>query len=566
MQDPPGASTSGGGAWREVSGDGGVEGNGSIFRSGKATDAEPDPALEAGWMRHLSNTRALEFYISALETLGPEEHRVAFVTCCLHVARCFSDRAAMPPARREGKERERTSDKKGERGVEAEVQRQWESELRWQLRNLGEALWYYKRAVHAADDSQLLVGKQVASAALHGTALHNTACVRLRALAIMLTQRHLLQRRDRNNNGRRATKSVDAQKRAEAKLQLRLRTWMKGWSWRRCKGDERGWEHDDDSDENSGQSEGMLSDESDDGVVGMDGLDLAALDDSSYGGGDSEEYAEDCADSGSTVPIIRQDEAWEVREAERAVELCEEAAELFRRYVTQRGGYASMNSRAHVCGHTHAGMRARARTHARTRTHTHGLTWSTRRARCKIEQESALKSRDLAGFVAGALHAMEDCGSIAVAKDSGCGSIEDIRQWALSLPELPMPHVMACFDVSFHSERRGRLPALTIGDSEEGDTSLEDEATLYEGGKLKNAASNSNLTDADISFAGRKNQAFTQIMVDMAFRKAEVRSSWRLARFCAMVRSSDCDARYWALLQLDEMLVNLGMSTHPFDS
>ena len=129
-----------------------------------------------------------------------------------------------------------------------------------------------------------------------------------------------------------------------------------------------------------------------------------------------------------------------------------------------------------------------------------------------------------------------------------------------------MPHVMACFDVSFHSERRGRLPALTTGDSEEGDTSLEDAATLCKGGKLKSAASNSNLTDAEISFAGRKDQAFAQIMADMAFRKGEVRSSWRLARFCAMARSSDCDARYWALLQLDEMLVNLGMCTHPVDS
>ena len=60
-----------------------------------------------------------------------------------------------------------------------------------------------------------------------------------------------------------------------------------------------------------------------------------------------------------------------------------------------------------------------------------------------------------------------------------------------------------------------------------------------------------------VAGAGAQSQALDKVLADLEFRKAEVRASWRLGRFCAMARSADGDARYWALMQLDEMLVHL---------
>ena len=106
-----------------------------------------------------------------------------------------------------------------------------------------------------------------------------------------------------------------------------------------------------------------------------------------------------------------------------------------------------------------------------------------RRARCRIEHHSALESLDLARFVAAELQGLEGGGSLR--DDRGSSSFGEIIQSASALPELPMPHVMACFDVSFHGERR------------QGDM---------------------------MSLAGTKDKMFDEMMADMDFRKHELRA------------------------------------------
>ena len=457
-------------------------------------------AVGSGHAGRIWTERALEFFMSAFGALDACEHRGAYVACCMHIARCFSERAAalpsclpLPDMALGGAVVTGGANGGGRRvdgGGEHDVDRASDQKrgLRWQLRNLGEALWYYKRAACAAAEDGAAGGGEVVAAAMHGTILHNTACIRLRSLAVML-----LACRDTVHVGQGGPREG----RAEEVLR-QLREWRRGWSWRRGRGDGRGWEGDEQSEEDSSGSGEGLSGESEQesgGNVGVDldslsGLEASDGEESEVGGGGELE-----------VPIVRQEDPWEVLEVQRAADLLDEAAQLFEG------------------------------------------------ARCKIEHACAVRHRDLARSVEAELEQNYDgdCG--------GGGGVAEMSWCALALQELPMPHVMACFDARFHEPRvhRRHLPHLT------GKLSMEDAEALLESGAVKrfDPAARDNLTQVMVADAGAQSQAFDKMLADLEFRKAEMRASWRLGRFCSMARSADGDARYWALMQLDEMLVHL---------
>ncbi len=112
-----------------------------------------------------------------------------------------------------------------------------ERRTRWQLRNLGEALWYYKMVVAAADDAAGVGGVGGAAqvpAALVGTARNNMACIRLRALAIM----HSVYREGGGGGSRSGGGRGLARKALREGGMMRMLRWRRGWHWRR----RRRWE------------------------------------------------------------------------------------------------------------------------------------------------------------------------------------------------------------------------------------------------------------------------------------------------------------------------------------
>jgi len=112
-----------------------------------------------------------------------------------------------------------------------------ERRTRWKLGNLGEALWYYKMVVAAADDAAGVGGLGGAAqvpAALVGTARNNMACIRLRALAIM----HSVYREGEGGRSRSGGVRRLARKALSEGGMMRMLRWRRGWHWRR----RRRWE------------------------------------------------------------------------------------------------------------------------------------------------------------------------------------------------------------------------------------------------------------------------------------------------------------------------------------
>ena len=276
------------------------------------------------------------------------------------------------------------------------------------------------------------------------TGHNNLACVRLRALSLMLAACNKYV--NTHEVGRRLHEGQASPGKAHEEAMEVLRTWRRGWSWRRQReresgtgrrfswggtyatilGDDGGGGADGKQAEDGSSGLGAGVWKTGSGVQGScegpseessssDGLSEESESSGLYGGAnggedgrevsglDQEFDDEECLyEAGRAVPVITQRELWVVREAQRAAESCEEAMNLF----TQ--------------------------------------------ARCVVESAVATKNRELASSLVQDVETQMENGA-----GEEVGEGEDECQW---MPQvLPLPHIMACFD------RRHHLPWYDVG-------------------------------------------------------------------------------------------------------
>jgi len=446
------------------------------------------------------------------------------MTTCAHIARCFVERASRgrpgdSSARdvNDGEGKEFSEDvrriddmRAGEdrRDDKREIAKGTMQNVKWLLKNLGEALWYYKTVVAGALEHNAFESGHDVPAALVATSYNNMACIRLRVACIIHSACC--------NGSESGGMGADPAGEERQELMLRLRKWRRGWTWRRrwtqqmeedgvrercpsaqdhgasifgrvshdMHGVQDAWFDGDSTD--SGGNE-CLSGESEDNSVGM-GVNLDDVD-GALGNVDAdstEEWHKD-REEDDRVPILGHDDPWEVREAQRAVELFEEAADLFKQN------------------------------------------------RCQIEASRALRNRDLAK--ASALELDEHGENV---------------MYACQTEELPLPHVMACFDARRRATPNDLRPILleyTPASGQNHSLSWEQEMFLSHGGSAG--------TDSLNQPAVNSGQDIEQLMSQLSFRKSVMRDNWRLAHLSGMLSRRDADARYWALRQLDQLLMRL---------
>ena len=443
----------------------------------RARQIQTDWCGDEGWgLQETLKDRALEWYLSALTALDPRAQRAAHVTTCAHVARLFADRAGRTcPLATSG------------RGDKSRCEAR---ELRWQLGNLGEALWYYKRAVAAACEADDLGGDTVfgesaleslVPSSLVGTSYNNMACVRIRLLALIF---------DGCKKGGEQT--------APAGVKAKLRKWRRGWSWRGGGEGIDGWEISE-----------AISDEDSGGV--------SAVSDGDEGGGRERPQAWEAGASDVLTYCAR--DSWEVLEAQRAARLFEAAVACFRQ------------------------------------------------AKCTIEKDHAARNRDFALSLAAHLDPAPQIGPGADAEEAGAALGE---MWMAAAQELPLPHVMACFDESLLAAEMDSGPVLLPLQGPNASISFEQEAAMRHGsGTLTHvrrgahvyadigAAHDGGAANQLLGSARRQEAVLHSISSQETLRMCLMRDAWRLNRLRRMACVEDADARFWALRQLDGILVAL---------
>ena len=107
-------------------------------------------------------------------------------------------------------------------------------DLKWMLKNLGEALWYYKMVVFRALEDCALGTEPNVPAALVGTCYNNMACIRLRTACIIHSACHddSNARGGKAGRGGRAGKGAGAEDETRKEFLLCLVKWRRGWSWK----------------------------------------------------------------------------------------------------------------------------------------------------------------------------------------------------------------------------------------------------------------------------------------------------------------------------------------------
>ena len=209
------------------------------------------------------------------------------------------------------------------------------------------------------------------------------------------------------------------------------------------------------------------------------------------------------------VAVVHDEEGWEVEEALRAARLCEEASELFRH------------------------------------------------AQCVIERDLALQNRDVARTVA--------------AEFNEAPLVLDLPSWLAQ--ELPLPHVMACFDTRSYEaadevgpvvvEREavgagGNSSSGGGGADASGGGGMQWEQEVFLSRCSQAGRSTSGVMSMRlVSLAAERDEAFAAMLAELRQRTSHARERWRLARLLGMAQSRDADERYWALRSLDSMLISL---------
>ncbi len=249
------------------------EDQGCDWCAGKTSRLQSDGVWCRGndrWVQDSLRERALENYVSALDALDYNLQPLARITTCAHIARCFLQRASSRRPRdtiprdvggagggadlcdsfpgkgeRQAEDLRLTRDLRvgagrkhgnldsaGERMPDCAGERI--RDLKWMLKNLGEALWYYKMVVFRALEDCALGTEPNVPAALVGTCYNNMACIRLRTACIIHSACHddSNARGGKAGRGGRAGKGAGAEDETRKEFLLCLVKWRRGWSWK----------------------------------------------------------------------------------------------------------------------------------------------------------------------------------------------------------------------------------------------------------------------------------------------------------------------------------------------